>query len=156
MVSIRDGVTCAAAGINAIRKKSADRVAAFRWHPAASRGASLRWTAEAAVPTWLLSTDRFCRIYGFYSLPGLDPGLSFHSGLRFDSYCAHHAPGLAALGTVGEQQLWMAVGTERRGLDIFLRHSGGDQLLTVRFDEVEEGSLGQHAFAVSGSASGQK
>src|SRR5579863_830654 len=48
----------------------------------------------------------------------------------------------------------MAVGAERRSLDAFRRHAGGEQLLPVGFHQIKKNLLRQ--FAVPGSAGGQE
>ncbi len=54
-----------------------------------------------------------------------------------------HPSRLPLLSTEREQQLRMTIRAEWRSLDIFLGHSRRDQLLAIRFDQIEKDSFGQ-------------
>jgi hypothetical protein len=76
------------------------------------------------------------------------------TGSAANSNDRHHASGLAFFGAVGEELVGMAVGAERRGVDVLLEDTGGEQLLAVGFDQIQKNL--DWKFAVSGSARGEE
>src|SRR5215475_7693583 len=60
-------------------------------------------------------------------------------GLSFADSCnSHHSSGLSFFSAVGEKQFRMATRAQIRRLDILLRYSSSEQLLTICVNQVEE------------------